>query len=50
LSAAARIEQREDKTRPKARHLRPRVAKCVRFDGGIFERLLCTVTNLSFKH
>jgi len=50
LSAAARIEQREDQLRQKARHFRTRVAKCIKFDGGIFEHLLWTVTNLSFKH
>ena len=26
------------------------VAKCINFDGGNFKHLLCTVTNLSFKH
>jgi hypothetical protein len=36
--------------RDTARDLCTRVAKCTEVDGGIFEHLLWTVTNLSFKH
>jgi hypothetical protein len=50
LDAAARVKKREDQLRRATRGLRTRVAKCVQFDGGIFEHLLRTVTNLSFKH
>ena len=40
LDVPARIEQREDQLGQTARHLRTRVAQCIEFDGGIFERLL----------
>ena len=46
--AAARIKKREDQFRRRTRDLRTRFAKCTEVDGGIFEHLLCTVTNLSF--
>jgi hypothetical protein len=49
LDAAARIKKREDQLRRTTRHLRTRVAKCIEVDGGIFENLLWTVTNLSLK-
>jgi hypothetical protein len=48
LDAAARVEKREDQLRLTTRDLRTRVTKCVEVDGGIFEHLLWTVTNLSF--
>jgi len=37
--AAAHIKKREDQLRRKTRDLRPRIAKCIDFDGGIFENL-----------
>ena len=49
VCAAARIKQREDQLGQTARHLRTRVAQRIEFDGGIFEHVLWTVTNLSFK-
>jgi hypothetical protein len=45
LDAAAPIKKREDELRW-TRDLCTRVAKCIDVDGGIFEHLLCTVTNL----
>ena len=48
LGAAARIEKCEDQLRRKTRDLRATVAKCSEVDGGVFEHLLRTVTNLSF--
>ena len=49
LNAAARIKRREDQL-SRTRDLRTRAAKCIKVDGGIFEHLLRTVTNLPFKH
>jgi hypothetical protein len=46
LEAAARIKKREDQLRRTTRDLRTRVAKCFQVDGGTFEYLLLTVTNL----
>jgi hypothetical protein len=48
LDVAVRIKTREDQLRRTPRDLRTRVAKCTGVGGGIFEYLLCTVTNLSF--
>jgi hypothetical protein len=48
LDAADRTKEREDQPRRTTRDLRTRVAKCTEVDGGIFEHLLRTVTNLSF--
>jgi hypothetical protein len=48
LDAAACIKRREYQLRQTTRSLRARVAKSAEVDGGIFEHLLCTVTNLSF--
>jgi hypothetical protein len=45
---ADRIKRREDQLRRRTRKLRTRFAKCIEVDGGIFEHLLGTVTNLSF--
>jgi len=39
LDAAARIKKHEDQMRRTTRHLRTRVAKCVDFEGGIFEHV-----------
>jgi hypothetical protein len=50
LYAAACIKKREDQLRRTTRDLSTRVAKYTEGDGGIFEHLLRTVTNLSFKH
>ena len=50
LAAAARIKERADQLRRTTRDLRKRVSKYIEVDGGIFEHLLWTVTNLSFKH
>jgi hypothetical protein len=49
LDAAARIPKREDQLRRTMRDLRTRAAKCNEVNCGIFEDLLCTVTNLSFR-
>jgi len=48
LDAAGRIKKSEDQLRRTTRDLSARVAKCVEADGGIFEHLLRTVTNLLF--
>jgi len=48
LDAAATIKKGEDQLRRTARDPSARVARCVEADGGIFEHLLRTVTNLSF--
>jgi hypothetical protein len=57
LDAAARIKKREDQLRRITRDIRTQVAKRIEVDGGIFENLLGTVTDvslcvtdLSFKH
>jgi hypothetical protein len=47
LDVAACINKREDQLRRTTRDLRTRVAKCTEVDGGIFEYLLRTVTDLS---
>jgi hypothetical protein len=47
LDAAARIKKREDELGRTTHDLRTRVTKWIEFDGGIFEHLLRTVTNLS---
>jgi hypothetical protein len=39
LDAAARIKKHEDELRRTTRHLRTQVAKCIDFEGGIFEHL-----------
>jgi hypothetical protein len=48
LDAAACIKKNEDQLRRKTRDLHIPVSKCTEVDGGIFEHLLCTVTDLSF--
>jgi hypothetical protein len=48
LNAAAGIKKRADQIRRKTPGVSTRVAKCSELDGGIFERLSRTVTNLSF--
>jgi hypothetical protein len=48
LDAAAPVKKREDQLRRTAHDLRTRVAKCTEVDSGILERLLWTVTDLSF--
>jgi hypothetical protein len=50
LHAAACIKIREGHLRRKTSDLRTCVAKCIHVYGGIFECLLRTVTNLSFKN
>ena len=40
LDTAARIKRREYQFRRKTPDIRTRVAKCTKFDGGIFEHLL----------
>jgi hypothetical protein len=50
LNAAAGIKKSEDQLRRITRDPLTRVAKCTEDDGGIFEHLLWTVTNLSFEH
>jgi hypothetical protein len=47
LDAAARMKKREDQLRQTTRDHRTRVARCIEFEGGIFENLLRTITNLS---
>jgi len=46
LGAAARREKREDQLRRKTSDLGTTVAKCSEVDGGVFEHLLRTVTNV----
>jgi hypothetical protein len=46
LDAAARMKKREDQLRQTTRDLRTRDAKCTEVDGGIFEHLMRTVTNV----
>jgi hypothetical protein len=48
LDATFRIKNREDQFRRETHDLRTRVAKSAEFDGRIFERLVRTVTNVSF--
>jgi len=48
LDGAGCIKKPEDKLRRTTRDLRTRVEKCVEVDGGIFEDLLWTVTDLLF--
>ena len=50
LDSAARIKKPEDRIRRPKHELHTRDAKCIELDCWIFEHLLCTVTNLSFKH
>ena len=45
-AAAARIQGREEYVRRKSQYFRTRVEKCIVAEGGIFERLLWTATNL----
>jgi hypothetical protein len=47
FDAAGCIKKRGDQLRRTTRDLRTRVAKCSEVDGGILERLLRTVTELS---
>jgi len=47
LDAAACIKRHEDQPRRSILDVLTRVAKCIEMDGGIFEHLLRTVTNLS---
>jgi len=48
MDAATNITKREDQLRRTTHDLRTRVAKCTEADGGFFEHLFCTVTNLPF--
>ena len=48
LDVADGIKKRENQLRRSTRDLRNRFAKCTEVDGGIFEYILCTVTDLSF--
>jgi hypothetical protein len=50
LGAAVCIKEREDQLRRKTRDLRTRVTKFTEVDVGIFEHLLWTVTDLSFRN
>jgi len=50
LDAAARIKKREDQLRRTTRDLRTRVEKCTEVEGEIFECLIRSETDLSFKH
>ena len=50
LDAADGIKKHKDQLRRATRNLRTLFAKCTEVDGGIFEHLLYTVTNLSLKH
>ena len=50
LDAAASTRKGEDQLRRTTRDLSTRVAKCIEVDGGIFERLLRTRSDLSFNH
>ena len=47
MVAADRMKKREDQLRRTTRDLRRRVAKGTEVDG-VFEHVLCTVTNLPF--
>jgi hypothetical protein len=46
LDAAAGRKKCDDHLKRKTRDLHTRVAKCAEFDGGVFENLLCSVTDL----
>jgi hypothetical protein len=46
--AVARIKNNENQLRRRTRYIRTPFAKCIEVDGGIFEHLFCTVTDLSF--
>jgi len=48
LDAAAHIKKRGDQLKSSKRDIRTWFAKCTEVDGGIFEHLLWTVTDLSF--
>jgi len=48
LDAAFRVQKREQQLRRKSRDLGTRVSEFIEVDGGIFEYLLCNVTNISF--
>jgi len=50
MDAAARTKEHWVHIRRATRDLRTRGAECIEFDGGIFEHLLWTVTDLSFVH
>jgi len=50
MDVAGHIKKREDQIWRTTRDLHTRVAKCTEVDGAIFEYLLWTVTDLSFKH
>jgi hypothetical protein len=47
LDDAASIKKREDQLRRTSRDLRTRFAKCIEVDGGILERLLCTLNKFA---
>jgi len=48
LDVADGIQKRENQFRRATRDLLTRLAKCTEVDGGIFEHMLCTETNLLF--
>jgi hypothetical protein len=48
FDAAARMEKREDQLRRTTRDLHTRAAKCIEFDGGIFQNLFCSVPIFHF--
>ena len=50
MNAAVHIKKHEDQLRQTIHDLCIQITKCTDVDGGIFENLLCTVPNLSFKH
>jgi hypothetical protein len=50
LDAAGCIKKSEDQLRRTTRDLHTPAAKCSEGDGGIFDHLLRTATNLLFKH
>jgi ferritin len=50
MDAVGHIKKREDQIRRTTRDLHTRVAKFTEVDGAIFEYLLQTVTDLSFKY
>jgi hypothetical protein len=48
LDATLRIKEREGQLRRSTRDIRTRVLDWTEFEGGVFENLLWTATNLSF--
>jgi hypothetical protein len=50
MDPGARTKKYQHHIRGATRDLRTRVAECIDFDGGIFEHLLWTATDMSFEN